>query len=482
MCFNARGDWGPAVEPLHRDIDLRKQHRCGVGPSLVCVCTLLELRKAYLSPQSPTIGLVPCAIGGASLDEWQKNYEGEVGDCELPARHGEVQGNQPWGYKPGSKNLFGAMSARVDEALKAAPEGSHLGGMLWYQGETDAAKEDRAETYGDRFQTLIEDVRGLGYPDLNIFTVAVTGTTARLPYLQRVRDAQLFAGSPMGIAGVWVTDAFGLPMFPDGLHLVTKAQVELGERMALQIFTTTAASAPGRENARAATDDPTRDWAIEDERVRKAANDLSCIVASTKSKSASKDGPISQVHFRSFAKLLFFLEPRPTPDDRLLVLGYGTGVCVLAAALLYDLRRIQGICAAEGGIDEAHTLLSVYSGGTPAVASGPDEQEGPKSSLTPPSNIDLLEGEVAEARWDDATLVYAASCNFDENVMLDVARRCRGSKDCRRVITLGKPLPPVQLRQGEEGAVVNGEFKVVWQCQVEGYRGDTTVAFVHHRV
>ncbi|CAM9447576.1 unnamed protein product [Ectocarpus sp. 12 AP-2014] len=76
MCFNARGDWGPAVEPLHRDIDLRKQHRCGVGPSLVCVCALLELRKAHSSPQSPTIGLVPCAIGGASLDEWQKNYEG----------------------------------------------------------------------------------------------------------------------------------------------------------------------------------------------------------------------------------------------------------------------------------------------------------------------------------------------------------------------------------------------------------------------
>lgn len=60
-------------------------------------------------------------------------FTGEVGDCELPTQQGGVQGNQPWGYKPGSKNLFGAMAARVDEALKAAPEGSHLGGMLWYQ-------------------------------------------------------------------------------------------------------------------------------------------------------------------------------------------------------------------------------------------------------------------------------------------------------------------------------------------------------------
>lgn len=54
------------------------------------------------------------------------------------------------------------------------------------QGETDAMKEDTAETYLDRFQTLVNDVRGLGYPDLKIFTVAVTGTTPRLPHLAKV--------------------------------------------------------------------------------------------------------------------------------------------------------------------------------------------------------------------------------------------------------------------------------------------------------
>lgn len=41
----------------------------------------------------------------------------------------------------------------------------------------------------------------------------------------QVRDAQLAAGSSTGINGVWVTDAFGLPMFTDGLHLLTNAQV-----------------------------------------------------------------------------------------------------------------------------------------------------------------------------------------------------------------------------------------------------------------
>lgn len=60
---------------------------------------------------------------------------GVVGDCETSAGHAShsKQQNRPWGYKPGSKNLFEAMAARTDEALRAAPEGSRLGGMLWYQ-------------------------------------------------------------------------------------------------------------------------------------------------------------------------------------------------------------------------------------------------------------------------------------------------------------------------------------------------------------
>lgn len=54
------------------------------------------------------------------------------------------------------------------------------------QGETDGAKEDRAKTYYERFETLVEDIRGLGYPDLNIFTVAVTGSNGRLSFLNQV--------------------------------------------------------------------------------------------------------------------------------------------------------------------------------------------------------------------------------------------------------------------------------------------------------
>lgn len=50
---------------------------------------------------------------------------------------------------------------------------------------------------------------------------------------------------------------------------------------------------------------------------------------------------LSQVKFRSFAKLLFFLDPQP--EDRLLVLGCDAGSCVMASALLYDLGQIQAV-------------------------------------------------------------------------------------------------------------------------------------------
>lgn len=44
----------------------------------VCIRAVLNLRKdsSSASPECQTVGVVPCAIGGASLDEWQKSFQG----------------------------------------------------------------------------------------------------------------------------------------------------------------------------------------------------------------------------------------------------------------------------------------------------------------------------------------------------------------------------------------------------------------------
>ncbi|CAM9447251.1 unnamed protein product, partial [Hapterophycus canaliculatus] len=223
-------------------------------------------------------------------------FAGAVGDCEVSnGRANHRHENHPWGYKPGSKNLFGAMAARIEEGLNAAPEGSHLGGVLWYQGETDAMKEDHATTYYERFQTLVKDVRALGFPDLQFFTVAITGTTSRLPYLDKVRDAQLHAGSSARTSGVWVVDAFGLPMFTDGLHLLTNAQVEVGERMALQVFAATEPSPLTRKGTQVTNDGCTRGWVRGDALVSKAEIHFDRIAALAKSRRESTHDIVSQV-------------------------------------------------------------------------------------------------------------------------------------------------------------------------------------------
>lgn len=101
---------------------------------------------------------------------------------------------------------------------------------------------------------------------------------------------------------------------------------------------------------------------------------------------------------------------------------------------------------------------------------------------TPPSNIDLVEGDITDAHWDDVSLVYAASRHFDDTVMLGIARRCLGLRDGARVITLDKPLPSLSSDFEGEETRAKGEFRVAWQCQVEGLWGGSAAAFVHHRV
>lgn len=64
----------------------------------------------------------------------------------------------------------------------------HLHSCSFYsKGESDSMGVHRAQTYYERFETLVNDIRGLGYPDLKFFSVAVTGSIpSRLPFLQQV--------------------------------------------------------------------------------------------------------------------------------------------------------------------------------------------------------------------------------------------------------------------------------------------------------
>ena len=116
--------WVIAKDPVHFD-----KGAAGVG---LCSEFARDVFKA--DPKSP-IGLIPCAMGGSSLDQWQ----------------------------PG-KPLYVTAISRAKEAMK---QGS-LAGILWHQGESDAKPESIA-TYPARFETMITQLR----KDLGVENVPV---------------------------------------------------------------------------------------------------------------------------------------------------------------------------------------------------------------------------------------------------------------------------------------------------------------------
>jgi Carbohydrate esterase, sialic acid-specific acetylesterase len=107
--------WVPAKDPVHFD-----KSAAGVG---LCSEFAREVLKAK---PGTTIGLIPCAVGGTSLDQW----------------------------KAGGK-LYQNAVARAKEAMK----NGKLAGILWHQGESDSGKPELIASYPDRLAAMVEQLR-----------------------------------------------------------------------------------------------------------------------------------------------------------------------------------------------------------------------------------------------------------------------------------------------------------------------------------
>lgn len=119
--------WVPAAEPLHADIDTNKT--CGVGPGMAFankVVSAIGKEEAGLG----LLGLVPCAVGGTRIVEWEKGMD-----------------------------LYESM---VRRGRKAKEGGGAIKAVLWFQGESDCLTKEDAELYKPRMERLVEDLRGEG--------------------------------------------------------------------------------------------------------------------------------------------------------------------------------------------------------------------------------------------------------------------------------------------------------------------------------
>lgn len=185
--------WKPAVDPLHYD----KPEIVGAGLGRPFAQALLAAR-----PQQQ-IGLIPAAFGGSALEEW----------------------------KPGSKHYSEAV-----RRTKAALHNGTLRGILWHQGEADSGREDLANSYAQRFEAMIRQLRA----DLNAPNVPViVGELGRF-YRNRPNGGAQFADTvvqqlrliPGRVPHSEFVSSEGLTDKGDQTHFDTQSLRKLGQRYA----------------------------------------------------------------------------------------------------------------------------------------------------------------------------------------------------------------------------------------------------------
>ncbi len=151
------------------------------------------------------IGLIPCALGGSKIDQWD-----------------------PAGKSHGDSSLYGAMLHRVRSAGF-----EHIKGLVWYQGESEALM-GQADSYEAKLLNLIDSFRkDIGRPDLPVLVVQIGRFLIRDPAgdfnWEALRNVQLktVADRP----GIYLTTGIDLEL-DDVIHLSSPAQQRLGVRLA----------------------------------------------------------------------------------------------------------------------------------------------------------------------------------------------------------------------------------------------------------
>lgn len=175
--------WVPAKDPVHFD----KPKVAGVG-----LCSEFARAVAAKDPAAK-VGLVPCAFGGTTLDQW----------------------------KPGSA-LYTNAVARMRVALKSG----QLKAILWHQGEGDSAAS-KVATYPARFAAMIERLRNdLGAPDVPVL-VGELGASYNASYAPfNAMLAQVTNAVPRSA----LVSSAGLGSNPDKVHFSADALRDFGKR------------------------------------------------------------------------------------------------------------------------------------------------------------------------------------------------------------------------------------------------------------
>jgi len=187
--------WVVAEHPIHFD----KPAIAGVGPGLSFG---IEMANAVPGVR---IGLIPCAVGGTSIDKWR------------PGAFDSVTSTAP----------YDDAVARIKEAMKSG----EVKGVIWLQGEADSDKE-KASKYLRKFKVLVKRIRKLTN-DKNLPIVA--GELGRYRTKYQIINAELHKGEKE-IKNFAVAGAEGLTHKGDRTHFDAESAIEFGKRFAKKML------------------------------------------------------------------------------------------------------------------------------------------------------------------------------------------------------------------------------------------------------
>lgn len=184
------GRWQMMAEPIHNDREV-----AGIGPAASFA--------AAWSQDHPEekLGLIPCAEGGSSIDEWAPD--------QLLFRHA------------------------VAEA-RFAMETSELMGILWHQGENDSLN-GRYKDYGEKLKNVFDQFRTeLGLPELPIIFGELPDFLGKngfgLSATEFKEINQEMDEVAAKVANSYLVSAEGLSSNPDGIHINAESQRQFGIR------------------------------------------------------------------------------------------------------------------------------------------------------------------------------------------------------------------------------------------------------------
>jgi hypothetical protein len=195
LCLDDRGRWVVALDPLHTD----KPKAAGVG-----LGTSFGKVMAEKTPGA-VIGLIPCAVGGTSINQWAK-------------------GAPPTGH-------WGKLYENAIRRAKIAQRDGVLKGILWHQGESNCSTSGIA-AYQKNLTALVANFRAdLESPDAP-FVAGTLGVWDPQKHARRQAFNDNLASLPDWFSKAALVDAKGLPHRGDNTHFASKALRELGRRYA----------------------------------------------------------------------------------------------------------------------------------------------------------------------------------------------------------------------------------------------------------